>query len=88
MQKLLKETTEMNEQEETKTAQILVRISEDERDEWKIAAEKLGMNMSDLIRSTVAPVVQEALHCIHPEEYRRVYPWAEFCDKCEARLSG
>jgi len=78
----------MNEQEETKTAQILVRISEEERDEWKVAAEKLGISMSELIRNSVAPVVQETLHCSHPEEYRRSYPWAEFCDRCEARLSG
>ena len=38
----------MNE-EETKTAQILVRISEEERDEWKKAAEKMNVSMSDLI---------------------------------------
>jgi 16S rRNA U516 pseudouridylate synthase RsuA-like enzyme len=78
----------MSEAEESKTAQILVRIAEDERDEWKQAAEKLGVSMSDLIRSSVAPIVLEALHCSHPGEYRRAYPWAEFCDKCGDRLRG
>jgi hypothetical protein len=87
MQKLLKEQT-MNESEDNKTAQILVRIAEDERDEWKQAAEKMGVSMSDLIRSSVAPVVKAALYCIHPDEFRRAYPWAEFCDKCGERLSG
>ena len=87
MQKLLKNQT-MSESEENKTAQILVRIAEDEREEWKQAAEKLGVSMSDLIRSSGAPVVKEALYCIHPLEFRRTYPWAEFCDHCGERLSG
>jgi len=77
----------MNE-EETKTAQILVRISEEERDEWKKAAEKMNVSMSDLIRSTVAPVVKAALHCTHPDEFRTSYPWSEFCNKCGERLRG
>jgi pyrroloquinoline quinone (PQQ) biosynthesis protein C len=87
MQKLLKDQT-MNEGEESKTAQILVRIAEEERDEWKRAAEALGVSMSDMIRSSVAPTVKEALYCIHPLEFRRTYPWAEFCDNCGERLSG
>ncbi len=86
MSNQLKAEETMSEIEESKTAQILVRISEDERDEWKAAAERLGISMSDLIRSNVAPIVQETLHCSHPEEYRQVYPWSEFCKKCDTRL--
>jgi hypothetical protein len=78
----------MMSEEETKTAQILVRISEEERAEWKEAAEQMNISMSDMIRSTVAPLVQATLHCVHPEEFRRKYPWAEFCDKCGDRLRG
>lgn len=88
MSNQLTKKQKMSESEESKTAQILVRISEDERDEWKKTAEKLGISMSDLIRTNVAPIVQATLHCIHPEEYRRAYPWAEFCDKCGDRLRG
>ncbi len=76
----------MSEIEESKTAQILVRISEEERDDWKAAAERLGISMSDLIRNNVAPIVQETLHCSHPEEFRLSYPWSEFCKKCDTRL--
>ena len=73
---------------DTKTAQILVRISEEERNEWKRAAEILGKSMSELIRETVAAQVNLVLHCPHPLNRRRSYPWAEFCDACEERLSG
>ena len=86
MSNQLTKEQKMSETEESKTAQILVRISEEERDEWKAAAEVLGLSMSDLIRNSVAPVVQETLYCIHPEEYRLVYPWSEFCKKCDTRL--
>ena len=76
-------------EEETKTAQILVRISEDERDEWKRAAEVIGVSMSDLIRDTVGKTVHATLaDCLHPAESLRNYPWASFCDKCGERLSG
>lgn len=86
MSKQLTKEQTMSEAEESKTAQILVRISEEERDEWKSAAEKEGVSMSDLIRNSVAPVVQEILYCLHPEEFRLVYPWSEFCKKCDTRL--
>ena len=74
--------------EDTKTAQILVRVSEEERDEWKRAAEASDVPMSELIRKTVGAHVKTILYCTHPEEFRRAYPWAEFCDKCGERLSG
>ena len=75
-------------EEETKTAQILVRVSEEERDEWKRAAEASDIPMSELIRKSVGAKVKTILYCTHPEEFRRAYPWAEFCDKCDERLSG
>ena len=79
----------MIDQDETKTAQILVRIAEDERAEWKRAAEVLDVSMSDLIRDAVGKAVFNALaDCLHPEESRRMYPWASFCDRCGERLSG
>jgi hypothetical protein len=86
MSNQLKKEETMSEADESKTAQILVRISEEERDEWKATAEQLGISMSEMIRNSVAPIVQETLHCIHPEEFRLVYPWSEFCEKCDTRL--
>ena len=79
----------MIDQEAAKTAQILVRIGEDEREEWKRAAEALDVSMSDLIRDAVGRAVFNVLaDCLHPEEFRRSYPWASFCDQCGERLSG
>jgi len=79
----------IDQEEAGKTAQILVRIAEDEREEWKRAAEVLEVSMSDLIREAVGKAVFNALaDCLHPEEFRREYPWAAFCDKCGERLSG
>ncbi len=75
-------------EEENKTAQILVRISEEEREEWKRAAETDDVSMSEMIRSTVGGYVKTVLYCTHPEEFRRTYPWSAFCDKCGERLSG
>lgn len=74
--------------EDTKTAQILVRVSEEERDEWKRAAEASDVPMSELIRETVGAHVKTILYCTHPLEFRRTYPWSAFCDKCGERLVG
>ncbi len=74
--------------EDTKTAQILVRVSEEERDEWKRAAEASDVPMSELIRESVGAHVKTILYCTHPPEFRRAYPWAAFCDKCGERLAG
>jgi hypothetical protein len=75
-------------EEDTKTAQILVRISEEEREEWKRAAETGDISMSELIRTTVGSYVKTVLYCTHPAEFRQTYPWSSFCDKCGERLSG
>ena len=74
--------------EDTKTAQILVRVSEEERDEWKRAAEASDVPMSELIRETVGAYVKTILYCTHPPEFRRTYPWSAFCDKCGERRVG
>ena len=85
----MKVLKKMIDQDEAKTAQILVRIAEDERAEWKRAAEMLDVSMSDLIRDAVGKAVYIVLaDCLHPEESRRVYPWASFCNECGERLSG
>ena len=75
-------------EEENKTAQILVRVSEEEREEWKRAAEVDEVSVSEMIRSTVGSYVKTVLYCTHPKEFRRTYPWSAFCDKCGERLSG
>jgi len=75
-------------EEEVKTAQILVRVSEEEREEWKRAAETGEVSVSEMIRSTVGAYVKTVLYCTHPAESRRTYPWSAFCDKCGERLSG
>jgi predicted HicB family RNase H-like nuclease len=73
------------------TKQILIRATEDEHEEWRIAADKLGVSMSELVREAVRTHIKEyyeSLECKHPMETMKVYPWAEICGKCGKRLKG
>ena len=66
--------------------QILVRCSEEQRERYKAAAAAEDMTMSEWIRSLAEYRAAEVLHCVHPHNMRRRYPWAEFCMKCGTRL--
>jgi len=68
--------------------QVLIRTTEAERNRWKLAAEKEGVNLSQFIRDTLNIRAKELLECTHPTDQRRFYPWAEFCLKCNTRLRG
>lgn len=67
---------------------VLVRLTADDRERWKLAADKMGITMSQMIRDSVNKSVSELLDCSHPVNQRRFYPWAEFCLKCGLRLRG
>ena len=66
--------------------QVLVRVTEETREEWKSAAEALSISLSELVRSSVQKRVDETLYCQHPMQFRKVYPWSESCLKCGVRL--
>jgi len=68
--------------------QILIRATRGEHERWKRAAEIQNTSMSQLVRDLVNAHVQGVLDCPHPPEYRKSYPWAEFCRKCDTRLRG
>lgn len=73
------------------TKQVLVRITQEDHDEWKAAAELMGVSMSELAREAIRKFIKahyESLECQHPMENRKVYPWAEICAKCGKRLRG
>jgi antitoxin component of RelBE/YafQ-DinJ toxin-antitoxin module len=67
-------------------AQVLIRTTPEEKDRWKRAAEKEGITLSQLFRETMNKRATEILDCIHPMEYRKTFPWSEFCLKCDTRL--
>ena len=68
--------------------QILIRATESDRERWKRAAEVAEVSLSALIRDTMNIKVTDILDCSHPMQFRQSYPWAEFCTKCDVRLSG
>ncbi len=68
--------------------QILIRATENDRERWKRAAEVAEVSLSALIRDTMNIKVTDILDCSHPMQFRQSYPWAEFCTKCDIRLSG
>ena len=65
---------------------ILVRLTNKDRERWKEASEKIGVTMSQMIRDAVNVKVIEVLDCSHPTNMRRYYPWSEFCLKCSTRI--
>lgn len=65
---------------------ILVRLTNKDRERWKEASEKVGLTMSQMIRDTVNEKVTEIIDCSHPTNMRRYYPWSEFCLKCGTRI--
>lgn len=66
------------------TVQVIVRVPAATRDRWKEAAEKSGVSMSEFVRAATDDRAAPILDC--PHRSRRVYPWAQFCNDCGARL--
>lgn len=65
---------------------ILIRLTNKDRERWKQASEKMGVTMSQMIRDVVNEKVSDVIDCSHPTNLRRYYPWSEFCLKCRTRL--
>ena len=72
--------------EEVRDKQVLIRVSETQRDQWQAAAEADGLSVSEWLRQMADNRWREIFSCTHPLEHRQVYPWAEFCLKCGTRL--
>ncbi len=68
--------------------QVLIRATEHDRERWKRAAEVVGLSLSALVREVMNTKATDILDCSHPPEYRKQYPWAQFCTKCDMRLTG
>ena len=66
--------------------QVLIRVSEKQREEWAKAAEADNLSVSEWLRSMADYRYREIFTCLHPIEHRRSYPWSEHCMLCGARL--
>ena len=66
--------------------QVLIRVSELQRDKWQKAAEADNLSVSEWLRSMADHRHREIFECLHPIEHRRSYPWSEHCMLCGARL--
>ena len=66
--------------------QVLIRATDIDRERWKNAAQKEGKSLAQFLRDTINEKVVEILECSHPAERRRIYPWAEFCLRCNQRI--
>lgn len=79
-------STEVSPEDGPADKNILVRLTNKDRERWKEASEKVGLTMSQMIRDTVNEKVTEIIDCSHPTNMRRYYPWSEFCLKCGTRI--
>ena len=68
--------------------QIICRATSEEHERWKKAAELLGQSLNEFIRNCVREKADTLVDCQHPWEYRKRYPWSEFCLQCGQRLRG
>jgi hypothetical protein len=64
--------------------QVIVRVPAATRERWKEAAERNRVSMSEFIRVATDDATSVILDCHH--QSRRVYPWAQICNDCGARL--
>lgn len=84
---LLEELSEPEELiEESRDKQVLIRVSETQRDQWAAAAEADSCSVSEWLRQMADTRWREIFSCTHPLDERQVYPWAEFCLKCGTRM--
>ena len=66
--------------------QVLIRVSEIQRDQWQKAAEADNLSVSEWLRSMANHRYREIFEYMHPIEHRRSYPWSEHCMLCGARI--
>jgi len=72
--------------EEVRDKQVLVRVSEAQREQWRECAEVDGLSVSEWLRGLADERWREVFTCQHPLEFRRSYPWAEACLACGVQL--
>lgn len=73
---------------EVRDKQVLVRVSEGQREKWRECAESDGLSVSEWLRGLAEARWREVFTCQHPLEFRKSYPWSEFCLACGERLRG
>lgn len=66
--------------------QVLIRTTPESHQRWKDAAAKMGVSMSEFVRSAADQSASELLDCPHPVTNRRWYPWSETCLRCGVQL--
>lgn len=76
----------VEEEDSTRNRQVLIRVSEVQRERWQRAAESDGLSMSEWLRQMADFRYREIFECTHPMDQRQIYPWSEFCLKCGVRL--
>lgn len=72
--------------EEVRDKQVLIRVSEVQREQWRECAEADGLSVSEWLRGLADERWRAVFTCQHPLESRRSYPWAESCLACGERL--
>lgn len=72
------------------TKQFLLRLTPDEHEQWKLAADGRGVAVAEMVREAVREYLARNPindgECTHPPERRVRYPWAEICKKCKKRF--
>lgn len=66
--------------------QVIIRATEKDHERWKKTAEIKGLSMAEMIRELCNKYASETLDCQHPLEFRKSYPWAIICKKCNTRM--
>lgn len=83
---LIDDDGEVSASDEVRDKQVLIRVSEAQREQWQAAAEADGTSVSEWLRQMADARWREIFTCTHPLEQRQAYPWSEFCLKCGTRL--
>lgn len=67
--------------------QVLIRVSEKDRQRWKQASEMSGKTLSSWIRDILNQEANNLLDCPHPLNEVKYYPWAQICTRCGLRIN-
>jgi len=73
-------------EDEVRDKQVLIRVSESQREQWQNAAEADGLSVSEWLRQMADNRWREIFTCNHPLEKRQSYPWSEFCLDCGTKI--
>lgn len=73
-------------EDEVRDKQVLIRVSESQREQWQNAAEADSLSVSEWLRQMADNRWREIFTCTHPLEKRQSYPWSEFCLDCGTKI--